>query len=53
MLSGWEERKKERKENWKKHLLPHTFAFTLQKQVGYFNHRVVTLVAVKVERQWL
>ena len=25
----------------------------LQKQVGYFNHRVVTLVAVKLERQWL
>ena len=26
---------------------------TLQKQVGCFNHRVVTLVAVKLERQWL
>ena len=26
---------------------------TLQKQVGYFDHRVVTLVTVKLERQWL
>ena len=26
---------------------------TLQKQVGCFNHRVVTLVADKLERQWL
>ena len=26
---------------------------TLQKQVGYFGHRVVTLVAGKLERQWL
>ena len=26
---------------------------TLQKQVGFFNHRVVTLVADKLERQWL
>ena len=26
---------------------------SLQKQVGYFNHRVVTLVADKLERQWL
>ena len=25
----------------------------LQKQVGCFNHRVVTLVADKLERQWL
>ena len=27
--------------------------YTLQKQVGCFNHRVVTLVADKLERQWL
>ena len=27
--------------------------YTLQKQVGYFNHRVITLVAVKLERRWL
>ena len=26
---------------------------SLQKQVGCFNHRVVTLVADKLERQWL
>ena len=26
---------------------------TLQKQVGCFNHRVVALVADKLERQWL
>jgi len=26
---------------------------TLQKQVGCFNHRVVTMVADKLERQWL
>jgi len=26
---------------------------SLQKQVSYFNHRVVTLVADKLERQWL
>ena len=26
---------------------------SLHEQVGYFNHRVVTLVAVKLERQWL
>ena len=26
---------------------------TLQKQVGCFNHRVATLVADKLERQWL
>ena len=25
---------------------------TLQKQVGCFNHRVVSLVADKLERQW-
>ena len=25
---------------------------TLQKQVGCFNHRVVALVADKLERQW-
>ena len=25
---------------------------TLQKQVGCFNHRVVTLVADKLERPW-
>ena len=28
-------------------------ATALQKQVGCFNHRVVTLVADKLERQWL
>ena len=28
-------------------------ANALQKQVGCFNHRVVTLVADKLERQWL
>ena len=27
--------------------------FTLQKQVGYFNQRVITLVEDKLERQWL
>ena len=27
--------------------------YTLQKQVGCFNHRVVALVADKLERQWL
>ena len=26
---------------------------TLQKQVSYFNHRVVTMVADKLKRQWL
>ena len=26
---------------------------TLQKQVGCFNHRVVTMVADKLKRQWL
>ena len=26
---------------------------TLQKQIGCFNHRVVALVADKLERQWL
>jgi len=26
---------------------------TLQKQVGCFNHRVVTLIADKLERQWV
>ena len=26
---------------------------TLQKQAGCFNHRVVTLVTDKLERQWL
>ena len=26
--------------------------YTLQKQVGCFNHRVVALVADKLERQW-
>ena len=26
---------------------------TLQKQVGCFNHRVVSLVADKLEQQWL
>ena len=29
------------------------FIYTLQKQVGCFNHRVVTLVVDKLERQWL
>jgi len=29
------------------------FTISLQKQVGSFNHRVVTLVADKLERQWL
>ena len=30
------------------------YKFTaLQKQVGCFNHRVVALVADKLERQWL
>ena len=28
-------------------------AFTLQNQIGCSNHRVVTLVAYKLERQWL
>jgi len=27
--------------------------YTLQKQVGCFNHRVVALVTDKLERQWL
>ena len=27
--------------------------YTLQKQVGCFNHRVVTMVADKLKRQWL
>ena len=29
------------------------YIVTLQKQVGCFNHRVVALVADKLERQWL
>jgi len=29
------------------------FLLTLQKQVGCFNHRVVTMVADKLKRQWL
>ena len=28
-------------------------AHTLQKQIGCFNHRVVTLVAEELKRQWL
>ena len=31
----------------------HCMYITLQKQVDCFNHRVVTLVADKLERQWL
>ena len=31
----------------------HTLYITLQKQVGCFNHKVVTLVADKLERLWL
>ena len=31
----------------------HYWYSTLQKQVGSFNHRVVTLVADKLKRQWL
>ena len=30
-----------------------TTKYLLQKQVGCFNHRMVTLVADKLERQWL
>ena len=30
-----------------------TNLYTLQKQVGCFDHRVVALVADKLERQWL
>ena len=29
------------------------YVYTLQKQVGCFNHRVVALVADKLEGQWL
>ena len=38
------------------HALNHwclTVYYTLQKQIGCFNHRVVALVADKLERQWL
>ena len=28
-------------------------SYTLQKQVGCFNHRVITMVADKLKRQWL
>ena len=31
---------------------PIQHSHTLQKQVGYFSHRVVALVADKLERQW-
>ena len=38
---------------WKNHLQSYGYMHALQKQIGWFNHRVVTLVAGKQKRQWL
>ena len=44
LIYGWKKRGGE---------VIHKLAYILQKQIGCFNHKVVTLVADKQKRQWL